>query len=201
MKRLGFPASFVRLVAMLHMGTRSHFIVYGFFSDPLDVVCGIHQGCLQAPFLFIMPVEPLLELLSSTFRGVRIANQSETIKIKVCGYADDTAVYVQSPEEVSNVRRTLTRLGAASGLVTNTAKSVAVPLYDGVTIDSTLLHGVRLLRAGERCRYLIILVGKGRTVRDNWNVSLVKLNARMMLARRKTNTVRSRAELARLGNP
>uniref|UniRef100_M4B7Y5 Uncharacterized protein n=1 Tax=Hyaloperonospora arabidopsidis (strain Emoy2) TaxID=559515 RepID=M4B7Y5_HYAAE len=102
------------------------------------------------------------------------------MKIKVCGYADDTAVYVQSPREVSDVMRTLTRFGAVSGLVTNTAKSVAVPLCDGVTIDPILMHGVRL----------------GRTVRDNWNACLVALNARLVLARRKTNTVRSRAELA-----
>ena len=113
MKRIGFPASFVRLVAG-HTGTRSQFIINDFLSDPIDVGCGIRQVCPLAPLLFIMAVEPLYELPNNTVRGIRIANQSETMKIKVCGYADDTAVYVQSPREVSDVMRTLTRFGAVS---------------------------------------------------------------------------------------
>uniref|UniRef100_A0AAV1UX75 Reverse transcriptase domain-containing protein n=1 Tax=Peronospora matthiolae TaxID=2874970 RepID=A0AAV1UX75_9STRA len=149
MSRLGFPASFVHLTSALHMGTRSQFIVNGYMSDPLDVGCGIRQGCPLAPLLFIIAVEPLYEILHSTVKGVRIANTSETLEIKVCGYAYDTAVYVQSPEEVSVVMRTLMRFGAASGLVINASKSVAVPLCAGVSIDPTLLHGFKLLQAGE----------------------------------------------------
>uniref|UniRef100_A0AAV1U738 Reverse transcriptase n=1 Tax=Peronospora matthiolae TaxID=2874970 RepID=A0AAV1U738_9STRA len=42
------------------------------------------------------------------------------------------------------------RFGAASGLVINASKSVAVPLCAGVSIDPTLLHGVKLLQAGGR---------------------------------------------------
>uniref|UniRef100_A0AAV1TWB1 Reverse transcriptase domain-containing protein n=1 Tax=Peronospora matthiolae TaxID=2874970 RepID=A0AAV1TWB1_9STRA len=124
MSRLGFPASFVHLTSALHTGTRSQFIVNGYMSDPLDVGCGIRQGCPLAPLLFIIAVEPLYEILHSTVKGVRIANTSETLEIKVCGYGDDTAVYVQSPEELSVVMRTLMRFGAASGLVINASKSV-----------------------------------------------------------------------------
>uniref|UniRef100_A0AAV1ULF3 Reverse transcriptase domain-containing protein n=1 Tax=Peronospora matthiolae TaxID=2874970 RepID=A0AAV1ULF3_9STRA len=125
MSRLGFPASFVHLTSALHMG--------------------LPAGTLA----FIIAVEPLYEILHSTVKGVRIANTSETLEIKVCGYAYDNAVYVQSPEEVSVVMRTLMRFGAASGLVINASKSVAVPLCAGVSIDPTLLHGVKLLQAGE----------------------------------------------------
>uniref|UniRef100_A0AAV1T560 Reverse transcriptase domain-containing protein n=1 Tax=Peronospora matthiolae TaxID=2874970 RepID=A0AAV1T560_9STRA len=120
MSRLGFPASFVHLTSALHTGTRSQFIVNGYMSDPLDVGCGIRQGCPLAPLLFIIAVEPLYEILHSTVKGVRIANTSETLEIKVCGYGDDTAVLW------------------------------AVPLCAGVSIDPTLLHGVKLLQAGER---------------------------------------------------
>uniref|UniRef100_M4BC02 Uncharacterized protein n=1 Tax=Hyaloperonospora arabidopsidis (strain Emoy2) TaxID=559515 RepID=M4BC02_HYAAE len=64
-----------------------------------------------------MAVEPLYELLGSTFRGIWIANQLETMEIKACGSFRGHA-------------ETLTRFEAASGMLTNTAKSVAVPLCD-----------------------------------------------------------------------
>ena len=54
-----------------------------------------------------MAVEPLYELLGSTFRGIWIANQLETMEIKACGYVDDTVVYVQFLKEVSEVMRKL----------------------------------------------------------------------------------------------
>ncbi|CAI5738811.1 unnamed protein product [Hyaloperonospora brassicae] len=77
---------------------------------------------------------------------------------KVCGYVDDTAVYARSPEDVVEVMQALARFGVASGLKTDAAKSVAVPLCDGVAIDPDLLHGIRLLQAGERYRYQGVLL-------------------------------------------
>lgn len=75
------------------------------------MICDIHQGCAQSLLLMIMAVEPLYEMLGSTVREIRITNQSETLEIKVCGFADDTAVYVQYPKKVSVVMRTLNFLG------------------------------------------------------------------------------------------
>ncbi|CAI5741305.1 unnamed protein product [Hyaloperonospora brassicae] len=90
----------------------------------------------------------------------------------------------------------LARFGEASVLKINAAKAMAVPLFDGATIDPELLHDVLLLQAGERCRYLGVLIGEGSTVKDSWDACLVALNSRLARARRKTNTVRSRAATA-----
>ena len=141
--------------------------------------------------LFILAMEPLYELLERTRRGVRIAKKSAALAVKVCGYADVTAVYVRSPEDVAEVMKALARFGETAVLKTNAAKPVAVPLCDGAAIDTELLHGIRLLQAGERCRYLGVLVGERSTVKDNWDACLVSLNSRLALARRKTSTVRS----------
>ena len=78
--------------------------------------------------LFILAVDPLYERLESTRRSVPIANKSATMAVKVCGYADDTAVYFRSPKDVSEVMPALERFSEASGLKTNAAKSVAGPL-------------------------------------------------------------------------
>ncbi|CAI5741314.1 unnamed protein product [Hyaloperonospora brassicae] len=159
-------------------------------------MCGIRQGCPLAPLLFILAVEPLYERLERTRWGVRIANKSAAMAVKVCGYPDDTAVYVRSPEDVAEVMQALARFGEASVLKINAAKAMAVPLFDGATIDPELLHDVLLLQAGERCRYLGVLIGEGSTVKDSWDACLVALNSRLARARRKTNTVRSRAATA-----
>lgn len=91
--------------------------------------------------------------------------------------------------------RTLKRFGASCVLVSNTVMYVAVPLCDGLAIDPALLHGLIMLRAGERCRYLGVLVGEGRLVQENWSVS-GRAERLAGAGPQKANKARSRAELA-----
>ncbi|CAI5718740.1 unnamed protein product [Hyaloperonospora brassicae] len=102
---------------------------------------------LDFPEAFVRIVAALHNCTRSRFI---IANKSAAMAAKVCGYADDTAVYVRSLEDVVEVMQALLRFGETSGLKTNTPNSLAVPHCDGSFIDPELLHGIRLLQAGER---------------------------------------------------
>ncbi|KAF1314924.1 reverse transcriptase, partial [Globisporangium splendens] len=127
---LGFPEVSVRLVISLHANTRSHFQVNGFLSTHIKVACGIRQGCPLAPHLFILALELLYKKVEADpeLNGVQVTDHSETGTVKVCGYADDTTIYVQTANDIPRVLAILDEFGAASGLKVNVHKSVALPL-------------------------------------------------------------------------
>ncbi|KAF1318320.1 reverse transcriptase, partial [Globisporangium splendens] len=121
---LGFPEVSVRLVISLHANTRSHFQVNGFLSTHIKVACGIRQGCPSAPHLFILALELLYKKVEADpeLNGVQVTDHSETGTVKVCGYADDTTIYVQTANDIPRVLAILDGFGAASGLKVNVHK-------------------------------------------------------------------------------
>uniref|UniRef100_M4BJ90 Reverse transcriptase domain-containing protein n=1 Tax=Hyaloperonospora arabidopsidis (strain Emoy2) TaxID=559515 RepID=M4BJ90_HYAAE len=60
-----------------------------------------------------------------------LATRSTVSKVIVCGYADDTAVYIRSPTEVGAVLRILEMFGNSFGLTVNVANSIAISLRPG----------------------------------------------------------------------
>ena len=93
--------------------------------------------------------------------GVMLATRSAVLKVKVCRYADDTDVYIRSPTEVGAVLRILEMFSTASGLRVNVATSIAISLRPGTSVCPIELGDLKVLRNGENCRYLGVLVGAG----------------------------------------
>ncbi|KAF1318316.1 reverse transcriptase, partial [Globisporangium splendens] len=163
---LGFPEVSVRLVISLHANTRSHFQVNGFLSTHIKVACGIRQGCPLAPHLFILALELLYKKVEADpeLNGVQVTDHSETGTVKVCGYADDTTIYVQTANDIPRVLAILDGFGAASGLKVNVHKkrvvwlrwrSIATAVFErkppaGTSEDHV---SITMCRDSEGCRY------------------------------------------------
>ncbi|KAI9916435.1 hypothetical protein PsorP6_017855 [Peronosclerospora sorghi] len=143
----------------------------------------------RLPVLLYEKIDNTTEL-----EGVVFSSRSKQINVKICGYADDTAVYVRSPQKVSSVLDILAQFGTASGLPANASRSMAITIRSGVVIDPAFLGEVKLLRDGEHCRYVGIQVSVGEATKANWEACIRSINAH--LARSKTNTVVQRAALA-----
>ena len=60
---LGFSSQFVSVVAALHRGTTCRFVVNGYRSRLRKVNCGIRQGCLLAPLLFILALDSIYRVI------------------------------------------------------------------------------------------------------------------------------------------
>lgn len=81
---------------MLHMGNSCHLLVDGYASRQVTVTGGIRQGCPLAPTLFIIALDVFYRTVDApvTVTGVHLRAAGQTHDVKVCGYADDTALYV-----------------------------------------------------------------------------------------------------------
>ncbi|OWZ02233.1 Reverse transcriptase precursor, partial [Phytophthora megakarya] len=89
----GLPPRLLRMIRSLHTGTTATFLDNGRISCPITVSSGIRQGCPLAPLLFIIVVDVLYDMIEKcdTFTGVLLEGQDTKFKLKVAGYADDTA--------------------------------------------------------------------------------------------------------------
>lgn len=196
---LGFSPRFVSVVAALHRNTTCRFIVSGYLSRKRDVRCGIRQGCpLAPPLLFILALDSVYRIIQARadIRGVRLSAGDRTTEIKVSGYANDTAVYLQVREAVEHVAAIMDEFAGVSGLTTNRAKSMVVeldPRGSELPLDT---HGLTLLAQRDHCRYLGVLVGQQDAAAANWEKCIRAIWCRLVLAREKTHTVEQRARLA-----
>lgn len=62
---LGYPPQYIKALKFLHQGTTIRFLVNGLRSRLVVVTSGIRQGCLLAPLLFVLALEPLCRLIEA----------------------------------------------------------------------------------------------------------------------------------------
>lgn len=188
--RAGFSAHFCAIVASMHDQTWTRFRVNGFLSRRQAVTSGVRQGCPLAPLLFILAMQPLYDLVeaSSTLEGVAMGAS----ELRIAGYADDTAVYLQNYTAIPALLQVLDRFGDASGLVVNRAKSTVLGLARVIEECGQLTQ----VEATATVRYLGIQVGHGDEVAANWDRVAQGLRVRLRLACEKTLTVEDRCRIA-----
>ncbi|TYZ60103.1 hypothetical protein PybrP1_010049, partial [[Pythium] brassicae (nom. inval.)] len=154
------PDPVVEAVRSLHGGTTCRFLLNGFESRSVAVARGISQGCPLAPMLFIIALNAFNKLTEACER--------------VCGYADDTSLYVADCASAAAAMEQLAAFSDALGLLVNVNKSIAIPL-DGADVQVPVserrntpicsssapgsdgpghVAGVPALASGATCRYL-----------------------------------------------
>lgn len=103
----------------------------GFFSTQK----GLRQGVPLSPYLFILAMEGLSQLLARAkelqwIQGFQVgSNPATTVNVSHLLYADDTLTFCQADrEQVSNLDTTLIVFEAISGLYINMLKSAIYPV-------------------------------------------------------------------------
>ena len=71
-KHVGFPPNIYNMIEQLYKDTRSNVLVNSFITRRIQQERGVKQGCPVLALLFILAIEPLLELLrsSSSLTGI-----------------------------------------------------------------------------------------------------------------------------------
>ncbi|KAE9282725.1 hypothetical protein PR003_g27329, partial [Phytophthora rubi] len=196
---LGFPVEFVKAMRGLHDGTRVRFLANGYRSRWVAVTCGIRQGRPLAPILFILVLEALYRRIDDDQRltGIVLKSKAGVVRLKVGGYADDTASYVRTAAEVWIVMDITRIFASASGLTLNEAKTLVIALNPASISGMGLLPVPLKLQAVDMlARYLGLQVGSVPDPNYTWQVARTQLVARLALATRKTLTVDQRSIIA-----
>jgi ribonuclease HI len=179
--QFGFSARFTDLVMRLHYNTQAKFTVNGELSEPIPVDTGIRQGCPLAPLLFLI----CIEVLGHGFREhpqLRGIPQSPAQQRHLfSGFVDDSALYLQHAAMLQPALRFLHDFGAASGLVVQPAKSVAILLNTAYQLPS--LRDIPLMPPHETTRYLGVQIGLSSPGRRNWSLLQAKIEKRLQLLR------------------
>ena len=156
MERMGFEATWIRQVMSLNLTASATIIVNGEQSQPFKLQRSVRQGCPLAPYLFLLTVDVLGQMLQHPdceVRGLRLPDRSIITNQM---FADDTLLLLEgNPDNMDKALEVINRFGAASGARLNLHKSV------GLWVSHTPRTwtwgedaGLKWLQPGEATRYL-----------------------------------------------
>ncbi|KAJ0391192.1 hypothetical protein P43SY_012081 [Pythium insidiosum] len=142
-----------------------------------------------------MAADTLYTLLDmdTRFHGVPL---SASVSVTTVGYADDTTVYLRSPDEAGALKDCLSDFAAVSGLHVNQAKSTAIFLrcQDPSSVPHDLPFPVAA--PSQHVRYLGRQISSAPIADQIWLTTLQQVRARLHLASIKTTDVLQRIQVA-----
>ena len=156
MDRMEFNPRWTQQVMSLNLNASAAIIINGEQSKPFQLQRSVRQGCPLAPYLFLLTVDVLGQMLqhpTSQVQGLRLPDNS-TITNQM--FADDTLLLLDgTPDNMDRAINVIDLFGAASGAKLNLHKSI------GLWISHTARPwswgedtGLKWLAPGEVTRYL-----------------------------------------------
>ncbi|CAI5724387.1 unnamed protein product [Peronospora destructor] len=120
-----------------------------------------------------------------------------TTTLKGDGYADDTALFLSDPCQITRAIQIVNDFGAVSGLLLHLCKTIAIALHpDGLSADINWTWQITLQPASAFVKYLGLQVGSTNGAEHSWHIALDQLKTRVRLASQKTLTIEQRAIVA-----
>ena len=156
MTRMDFHPNWVNQVMALNEYASAAIIVNGEQSQTFNLERSVRQGCPLAPYLFLLTVDVLGQMLQHPACGVKGLNLPDKSNITNQMFADDTLLFLDGTKD--NMDKALTvinRFGAASGAKLNLHKSVGLWLsHHDRTWQWGEEEGMKWLLPGEVTKYL-----------------------------------------------
>ena len=156
MGRMGFHDTWIQQVMSLNRTASATIIVNGEQSKPFKLQRSVRQGCPLAPYLFLLTVDVLGQMLQHPecqVKGLKLPDSS-TITNQM--FADDTLLLLDgTTENMDRAIDVINRFGAASGAKLNLHKSVGLWIAHAPrTWTWGEEAGLKWLQPGEVTRYL-----------------------------------------------
>lgn len=124
LKKYNFGANMIRYIKLLYREALCLFRVAGNLTSPIYLRQGIRQGCPLSGLLFILSIEPFLNLTRRSITGYRLPVFAHTdVYLKVTAYADDVNVVLADENELAKIFECYDIYARNSGAALNVAKS------------------------------------------------------------------------------
>ena len=126
MKKMNFGELFTSWIAMLHEGAKTRFILSG-LTRVIELLFSIRQGDPLAMLLYIVYIEPLLQMLEKKMVGLKVAN----IEQKLEAYCDDINLMTDNLEDFDVVSGVVKKFEVVSGAILSRNKKCKVIGFGG----------------------------------------------------------------------
>ena len=156
MSKMGFHELWIKQVMSLNENAAASVIVNGEISKTFCLQRYVRQGCPLAPYLFLLTVDVLGQMLQHSRCQVQGLRLPDNIVITNQMFADDTLLLLDGTREnLDRALSVISRFGAASGAKLNLHKSIGLWLSHK-TSDWQWGEdfGFKWLEKGESTRYL-----------------------------------------------
>ena len=122
--QFNFGPNFLQWFRTLHCNISSCVLNNGHASSFFSIKRGVRQGCPLSGLLFVIGLELLARAIKhdALIKGIVIGKE----EIKTSMYADDTTVFVQDTDSISQLVNMLERFRSISGLQVSTSKTEAM---------------------------------------------------------------------------
>lgn len=156
MQAMGFHEKWVNQVISLNLNAAAAVVVNGVQSKTFRLHRSVRQGCPLAPYLFLLTVDVLGQMLQHSACGVQGLRLPDNSTITNQMFADDTLLLLDGTKEnLDRALNVLNRFGAASGAKLNLHKSVGIWLAPTEREwEWGEAAGLKWLPPGEVTRYL-----------------------------------------------
>lgn len=126
LQRFGFTENFIKWIKILYNGISSSVIVNNHISDTFLVERSVRQGCPLSPLLYIICLEPVLQMIreDTEIKGIQIPGDKSMCKLSA--YADDCKFFVKNQHSVNRIIQHFNKFGKFSGAKLNQSKSEAM---------------------------------------------------------------------------
>lgn len=156
MARMGFHDTWIHQVMSLNQNAAAAVIVNGEQSRAFNLQRSVRQGCPLAPYLFLLIVDVLGQMLQHPLHNVKGLQLTHKSCITNQMFADDTLLFLDgTPENLDRALTVINKFGAASGAKLNLHKSVGLWLAHRERPWTWGEEaGLKWLHTGEVTRYL-----------------------------------------------
>lgn len=140
LQSFGFGESFLKWVEILYKHATGCVINNGFSSNWFSLEAGLRQGCPLSPYLFILGIEKLSDILrqDSDISGAVVNNNMH----KISQYADDLTLFLQDGASLEKALLVIEEFASSSGLYANVEKSQGLKVNTNTILGQlgSLLH-------------------------------------------------------------
>ena len=126
LQTLNFPGHFVKLIEQCITTTKFSVAVNGELCGFFNSTKGLRQGDPLSPYLFVLAMEMLSQLLNTEFNSGRIGHHQAALNPQVThmAFADDIMIFFDGENEsLANIASTLDTFSECSGLTMNRDKT------------------------------------------------------------------------------
>ena len=98
-KHVGYPPNIYNMIDQIYRDTKSNILLKNLNGKDVDAERGLKQGCPMSTLLFILTLEPLLQILRDN-KPLEVMQQAE-LSMKIIPYADDFSIIAADYEDIA----------------------------------------------------------------------------------------------------